>query len=325
MVPQKPDEVIPFDLTAQDRIIRGRMPTLEIIHDRFTRLFRLTASNALRKITDVTVRSTELLKFGEFLKSLSIPSYINIFRMNPLHGNALMIFETRLVFTLIDLFCGGKGKLEVKAEGRDFTEIEQQLMKRVALAALEDLKTAWHPIFPVEPQYQRNEVNPQFVAIVPHSEIVLVVTLEVDLGVKPMIITLCIPYSMIEPIRGTLNAGFHSEHDDRNNAGAKRFEVNFNHVEVDLVAQRTGNPITVQQLIDLKKGQILLSPERIDDPIDILINNKTKYRGSPIEIKGSQGVKIQKVIDIPQGTHDFLEAPVASDTPNTTDSSEKED
>ena len=119
-----PEEVVPFDLTAQDRIIRGRMPTLEIIHDRFVRLFRLTLSNALRKVVDISVRSTELIKFGEFLKTLPVPSSMNLFRMTPLRGNAILVLETRLVFTLIDLFFGGNGELEIKSEGRDFTEIE---------------------------------------------------------------------------------------------------------------------------------------------------------------------------------------------------------
>ncbi|MCH7478717.1 MAG: flagellar motor switch protein FliM, partial [SAR324 cluster bacterium] len=115
------EEVIPYDLTSQDRIIRGRMPTLEIIHDRFVRMFRLTLSSALRKVVDISVRSTELIKFGEFLKTLPVPSSLNLFRMSPLRGNAIMVLETRLVFTLIDLFFGGTGELEVKAEGRDFS------------------------------------------------------------------------------------------------------------------------------------------------------------------------------------------------------------
>ena len=111
---------VPYDLSAQDRIIRGRMPTLEIIHDRFVRMFRLTLSSALRKVVDIGVRSTELVKFGEFLKTMPIPCSLNLFRMNPLRGNGIMVLETRLVFTLIDLFFGGTGELEVRAEGRDF-------------------------------------------------------------------------------------------------------------------------------------------------------------------------------------------------------------
>ena len=112
-----PSEVVPFDLTAQDRIIRGRMPTLEIIHDRFVRMFRLSLSTSLRKVVDISVRSTELIKFGEFLKTLPVPSSMNLFRMTPLRGNAIMVLETRLVFTLIDMFFGGNGELEVDQPG----------------------------------------------------------------------------------------------------------------------------------------------------------------------------------------------------------------
>ena len=209
-----PEEVVPFDLTAQDRIIRGRMPTLEIIHDRFVRLFRLTLSNALRKVVDISVRSTELIKFGEFLKTLPVPSSMNLFRMTPLRGNAILVLETRLVFTLIDLFFGGNGELEIKSEGRDFTEIEARMIKRVTVSALEDLQSSWRPVFPVQINYTRAETNPQFVAIVPHSEIVIVVTFDVEIGRAPMAITLCVPYSMIEPIRTRLNAGFQSEQDE---------------------------------------------------------------------------------------------------------------
>ena len=196
-----PAEVISFDLTAQDRIIRGRMPTLEIIHDRFVRLFRLTLSNALRRVVDISVRSTELIKFGEFIKSLPVPTSINLFRMTPLRGNALMVFETRLVFTLVEMFFGGAGDMEAKNESRDFTEIESRMIKRVIVSGLEDLQTSWRPVFPIQVNYARTEMNPQFVSIVPHSEIVIVVTFDVEIGRAPMSITVCVPYSMIEPIR----------------------------------------------------------------------------------------------------------------------------
>jgi len=108
-----PEEVVSFDLTAQDRIIRGRMPTLEIIHDRFVRLFRLTLSNALRRVVDINVRSTELIKFGEYIKTLPVPTSMNLFRMTPLRGNAMMVFETRLVFTLVEMFFGEVAKLKL--------------------------------------------------------------------------------------------------------------------------------------------------------------------------------------------------------------------
>ena len=177
-------DAVPYDLSSQDRIVRGRMPTLEIVHDRFVRMFRLTLSSALRKVVDISVRATELVKFGEFLKTMPVPCSLNLFRMNPLRGNAIMVLETRLVFTLIDLFFGGTGEVGVRAEGRDFSAIELRMIRRVVVSALEDLQQSWRPVFPVQITYTRSEINPQFVSIVPHSEVVVVTTFDVEMGAR---------------------------------------------------------------------------------------------------------------------------------------------
>lgn len=280
-------DVIPFDLTAQDRIIRGRMPTLEIIHDRFTRLFRLTISNALRRVVDISVRSTELLKFGDFLERQTIPSSLNLFRMNPLEGNAVMVLDTRLVFQLIDLFFGGSGELEVKAEGRDFTEIEQRVVKRVVMSALEDLQIAWEPIFPVQTHYQRNEVNPNFLSIVPYSEIVVAVTFELELGLVPTTITLCIPYSMIEPISNRLNARIVSESPDNKDYSLKRKKEILKKTPLEVRSVLGEVPTSLETLKDLKEGSILMTQQRADKPMDIFLNGLLQYKAKR---EGSSGL-----------------------------------
>lgn len=294
-----PNEVVPFDLTAQDRIIRGRMPTLEIIHDRFVRLFRLTLSNALRKVVDISVRSTELIKFGEFLKTLPVPSSLNLFRMNPLRGNAIMVLETRLVFTLIDLFFGGTGELEVKAEGRDFTEIEQRMIKRVVISALEDLQSSWRPVFPIQINYTRSEVNPQFVAIVPHSEIVIVVTFDVEIGRAPMSITLCVPYSMIEPIRVKLNAGFQSEQDEKDNTWINRFKKNLDLAYVDLIVELGRMELSIKDFLSLKNGELLKLGQEVGSPLCININGVQKFDGYQGSYKGHKAVSIENLVYTP--------------------------
>ncbi len=301
-----PNEVVPFDLTAQDRIIRGRMPTLEIIHDRFVRLFRLTLSNALRKVVDISVRSTELIKFGEFLKTLPVPSSMNLFRMTPLRGNAIMVLETRLVFTLIDLFFGGTGELEVKAEGRDFTEIESRMIKRVVISALEDLQTSWRPVFPVQINYTRSEVNPQFVAIVPHSEIVIVVTFDVEIGRAPMSITLCVPYSMIEPIRTRLNAGFQSEQDEKDNTWSNRFKQNLSHTSVEVVAQLGTTQISIKDFLELQVGNMLYLEHEVRHPIDVNVNGVRKFTGFQGAYKGKKAINIQELIYVPPSVDEIL-------------------
>ena len=300
------DEIIPYDLTSQDRIIRGRMPTLEIIHDRFVRMFRLTLSSALRKVVDISVRSTELIKFGEFLKTLPVPSSLNLFRMSPLRGNAIMVIETRLVFTLIDLFFGGTGELEVKAEGRDFSAIEQKMIKRVVVSALEDLQTSWRPVFPVQITYTRSEVNPQFVAIVPHSEVVVVVTFDVEMGRAPMSITLCIPYSMIEPIRAKLNAGFQSDQNEVDTTWLNRFRTNLQMARVDLAVELGRAEIPVRKFLNLKVGDILSMEQEVDKPLNITVEGIPKFRGYQGSYKGHQAVKVTELIYNPPVVDEIL-------------------
>tara|TARA_B100000945_G_scaffold268610_1_gene229148 strand:- start:1016 stop:2020 length:1005 start_codon:yes stop_codon:yes gene_type:complete len=301
-----PEEVISFDLTAQDRIIRGRMPTLEIIHDRFVRLFRLTLSNTLRRVVDINVRSTELIKFGEFIKSLDVPTSMNLFRMTPLRGYSMLVFETRLVFSLIEMFFGGGVEAEAKTEGRDFTEIETRMIKRVIISGLEDLQTSWRPVFPVQINYSRTEVNPQFVSIVPHSEIVIVVTFDVEIGRSPMTITICVPYSMIEPIRTRLNAGFQSEQDEKDNTWSNRFKQNLQNVDVELVAKLGEMKISVRDFLNLQKDDLLYLEHETKKPITIEVNGKEKFNGLQGTYKGHKAISIEELIYEPPVTDEML-------------------
>ena len=301
-----PEAIVTFDLTAQDRIIRGRMPTLEIIHDRFVRLFRLTLSNALRRVVDISVRSTELIKFGEYIKTLPVPASMNLFRMTPLRGNAMMVFETRLVFTLVEMFFGGSGEAEIKAEGREFTEIESRMIKRVIISGLEDLQTAWRPVFPVQVNFSRTEINPQFVSIVPRSEIVIVVTFDIEVGKAPMEITVCVPYSMIEPIRTKLNAGFQSEQDEKDNTWSNRFKQNLQKVNVEVVAKLGEMNISVRDFLNLQKDDVLYLEHEVKHPISIEVNGVKKFTGFQGAYKGHKAINIDELIYEPVVVDEML-------------------
>ncbi len=301
-----PDDVVSFDLTAQDRIIRGRMPTLEIIHDRFVRLFRLTLSNTLRRVVDINVRSTELIKFGEFIKTMSVPTSMNLFRMTPLRGNAMIVFETKLVFSLVEMFFGAGVETEAKTEGRDFTEIESRMIKRVIISALEDLQTSWRPVFPVQINYSRTEINPQFVSIVPHSEIVIVVTFDIEIGRTPMAITICVPYSMIEPIRTRLNAGFQSEQDEKDNTWSNRFKQNLQNVDIELIAKLGEMNISVRDFLNLQKDDVLYLEHETKDPISVEVNGVKKFTGFQGSYKGHKAINIEELIYEPPVTDEML-------------------
>ena len=154
------DNIQPYDLTNQDRVIRGRMPILEIIYERFIRSFRVSLSNSLRKISTISMISTDLLKFGEFVNTLPIPSCMCIMRFNELRGPALLVFESKLAYAIIDSYFGGTDRPFTKIEGKEFTSIELSFMKRVMDMAIDDLEEAWAPVHKIDAQYMRTEINP---------------------------------------------------------------------------------------------------------------------------------------------------------------------
>ena len=269
-------------------------------------IFILTLSNALRRVVDISVRSTELIKFGEFIKTLPVPTSMNLFRMTPLRGNAMMVFETRLVFTLVEMFFGGAGEMETKAEGRDFTESESWMIKRVIISGLEDLQTSWRPVFPVQVNYSRTEVNPQFVSIVPHSEIVIVVTFDIEIGRAPMAITVCVPYSMIEPIRTKLNAGFQSEQDEKDNTWSNRFKQNLQKVNVEVVAKLGEMNISIRDFLNLQIDDILYLEHEVKDPISVEVNGVKKFTGFQGAYKGHKAINVDELISEPQVDDEML-------------------
>ena len=214
-------EVAPYDLTNQDRVIRGRMPTLDIIYERFIRLFRISLSNSLRKIASISIISTDLLKFGEFVNTLPIPSCMCIMRFESLRGPALLVFESKLAYALVDSYFGGTDRPYTKIEGKEFTHIELSIIKKVMDLAISDLEEAWAPVHKTKIGFVRTEVNPQYVGVVPPSDVIISTTFEVELENASGTIALVIPYSTIEPIKGKLNQSFQAETDSKDKLWTK--------------------------------------------------------------------------------------------------------
>jgi len=185
--------VVPYDLTSQDKIVRGRLPTLDIINQMFSRLFRNSFSTLMRKSADISTVSTDSLKFGEFLRSLPVPSSLHVFRMEPLRGFGLMVIESRLVFSFVDNFFGGTGASDINVLGRDFSAIETRMTRNVVQTALEDWERAWKTVHPLGCTYVRAEVNPQFAAIVPPTDVVLVIVFDIEMENSSGAVTICLP------------------------------------------------------------------------------------------------------------------------------------
>ncbi|MBW1711687.1 MAG: flagellar motor switch protein FliM [Deltaproteobacteria bacterium] len=286
------DGVIAYDLTNQDRIIRGRMPTLEIINDRFARIFRTSISAALRKVVDVSTTSIDMIKFGEFMRSLPVPTSLHIFKMDPLRGHAIMVIETRLVFNLVDSFFGGDGKSDIKIEGRDFTPIENRVTKRVVEMVLSDLEKGWKPVHEVKMVYHRSEINPQFAGIVPPTDVVVVIKFDLEMEQAAGTIIICIPYSTIEPIRNKLYAGFQSDQLEVDLEWMRRFKKQLREAEININVILGNATITGRELLALKPGDVIQLDQDASDPVIALVQGVPKFKGMPGLADGNQAMKI---------------------------------
>lgn len=295
-IPPQDGSVSQYDLTNQDRIIRGRMPTLEIINERFARLFRVSLSSILRKTVDVSMASTEMLKFGEFIKSLPVPTSLNVFKMEPLRGFSIIVVESKLVFAIIDSVFGGTGEKHVKVEGRDFSPIEQNIIKKVVISLLKDLEKAWKPVYEVDISYVRTEVNPQFAAIVPPSEVVIYISVEIELEHTSGFINICLPYSTVEPIRQRLHAGFQSDQLEVDKQWVKRFTEQMSNVVLNIDVEMGRAKIKGSDLMKLKVGDVIQLENSIDKGVTIKVEGIPKFSGEPGVCLGSNGVKINEIL-----------------------------
>jgi flagellar motor switch protein FliM len=292
-----PSAVTLYDLTSQDRIIRGRMPTLEMINEKFARLLRTTLSSLMRKVISVNAVSVNMIKFGEFLKTLPVPTSLHLFRMEPLRGNAIFIMESKIIFTLVDILFGGSGKEFFKVEGREFTSIENSLIRKVIMNALVDLEKAWQNLIDLKITYQRSEINPQFAQIVSLTDLVVVINFEIEVEYNTGIMSLCIPYSSLEPIRDKLQAGFQSEQMGVDQAWAERFKDDLCLSRVEVVIELGKSSLKGRDIVELKKGDVIVLDQDPSIPLFVLVEGIPKFLCKPGTFRGSQAVQIARIIE----------------------------
>lgn len=291
-----PSDVMTYDLTSQDRIIRGRMPTLDMTSEKFARLFRGTLSSMLRKVTSVSAVSTDMLKFGEFLKSIPVPTSMHLFKLEPLRGSGLIVVESKIIFMLVDIIFGGSGKSSFKIEGREFTAIESNIIKKVVLSALGDIEKAWQSLVELKTSYQRSEINPQFVQLVPPTDVVVVSTFEIEVEYSSGTISLCIPYATLEPLRDRLQSGYQSEQREADRNWINRFKAGMLASKVDLMARLGSTEINASEVITLKKGDVVQLTQCDTDPIDLYVEGVKKFQGRPVIFKGNQAIQLSHII-----------------------------
>lgn len=295
--PPKAGGTTKYDLFNQERIIRGRMPTMELITDRFIRRQSVVWTNLLREAVDFIVVGTQVIKFGEFLKKIPMPSSLNVFSMSPLRGNALFVMDAFLVYLIVDYFFGGKGQTHVKPEGRDFTPVQLRIVKKLLLEAFADLEKAWHAVQEIKVEYVRSESNPQFAMVVTASEIVLVVTLQVILGETTRELHIVYPYSMLEPIKEKLYSGLVSDHVDQTGDWSGRFRERLQDCPLPLTVRLGTATVTVKDVMNFSLGDVILLDQRPGDPLECYIEGHLKFQGSPGIYKGSHACRVTRIVN----------------------------
>lgn len=300
-------EIKAYDFNSQDRIVRGRMPTLEMINERFARNFRITLFNFLRRSPSITVEGIQMTKFGEYIHSLFMPSSLNLIKVKPLRGTALFVLNPKLVYSIVDSFFGGDGRFHTKIEGRDFTNTEMQVVNSILEKIFVDLKEAWQPVMDVEFEHNGSEVNPHFANIVTPTEVVVVSTIHVELDNGGGDIHVTMPYSMLEPIREQLDAGVQSDSSDFDQRWINSLREEIKTAPVEISSTLTETTISLRELNSLKVGDVI--PLDIPDVVTGDIEGIPVFRGQYGLSRGSRAIKVTEMIrhDKEQNTIKYLQ------------------
>ena len=287
-----------YDLASQERIVRGRMPTMEIINERFARNIRIGLFNFIRKSPEVSIGGIKVQKYSAFLREIVVPTNFNIVSVRPLRGSGLIVCDPNLVFAIIDALFGGAGKFHTRIEGRDFSPTEQRVILRLVDVIIQEYKKAWQGIYPLELDYQRSEMQPQFANIATPSEIVVATSFTLEIGDTSGSVHFCIPYSTLEPIRDVLYSTVQGDSAEPDRRWVNLLKQQIQSAEVELVAELAHAPATVEQLLAFKPGDFI--------ELDLNQMIEAKVDGVPVftchygTSNGKYAIKIDRLLTSPQ-------------------------
>ncbi len=246
-----------YDIASQERIVRGRMPTMEIINERFARNIRIGLFNFIRRSPEVAIGGIKVQKYSAFLREIVVPTNFNIVSVRPLRGSGLIVCDPTLVFAVIDALFGGSGKYHTRIEGRDFSPTEQRIILRLVEVVTAEYRKAWAGIYPLELEYQRSEMQPQFANVATPSEVVVATSFTLEIGDTSGTIHFCIPYSTLEPIRDVLYSTIQGDSAEPDRRWVNLLKEQIQAAEIEVVAELAHAPATVEQLLALKAGDFI--------------------------------------------------------------------
>lgn len=289
-----PSEVRPYNLATQERIVRGRMPTLEVINERFARLLRIGLFNFFRRSVEISVGPVRVSKYSDFIRNLAVPTNLNLVHMKPLRGTGLIVIDPSLAFLMVDNMFGGDGRFHTRVEGREFTQTELRIIRRVLDILFETYEKSWEPVYPVEFEYIRSEMNTQFANIATPNEVVVAITFTVELGEVGGEMHFCFPYSMLEPIKDMLSSTLQGEVLGVDKRWVRLMTQQIQAAEVEIVADLAKQKLTLHEVLDLKVGDVI--PLSITEEVDAVADNIPVMRCKYGLFNGQYALRVQKLL-----------------------------
>ncbi|UQA50543.1 flagellar motor switch protein FliM [Vibrio sp. ED002] len=291
------ESAVSFDFSSQDRIVRGRMPTLELINERFARHMRISLFNMLRKTAEVSINGVQMMKFGEYQNTLYVPTSLNMVRFRPLKGTALITMEARLVFILVENFFGGDGRFHAKIEGREFTPTERRIIQLLLKIVFEDYKEAWSPVMGVEFEYLDSEVNPSMANIVSPTEVIVVSSFHIEVDGGGGDFHVVMPYSMVEPIRELLDAGVQSDKMETDVRWSSALREEIMDCPVNFRVNLLEKDISLRDLMELQPGDVI--PIEMPEHATMFIEDLPTYRVKMGRSDDKLAVQVSEEIERP--------------------------
>ncbi|MDP3498642.1 MAG: flagellar motor switch protein FliM [Candidatus Nitrotoga sp.] len=286
--------VRPYNMGTQERIVRGRMPTMEIINERFARLFRISLFNLIRRTAEISVGPIRVQKFSEFLRNLPIPANINIVQAKPLRGNGLFIFDPNLVFLVVDNMFGGDGRFHTRVEGREFTQTEQRIIQQLLTAVFDSYNKAWQAVYALKFEFVRSELNPQFANIATPNEVVVTTTFDIEFGGLGGAFHVLTPYSMIEPLREQLYSTMQGDHMAIDKRWLRTLSKQVQSAEIELTAILGQAQITFEKVLGMRSGDFI--PLDVEDSITALVNEVPVMRCKYGVFNNQYALKVEKML-----------------------------
>ncbi|MFA5530660.1 MAG: flagellar motor switch protein FliM [Thiohalomonadaceae bacterium] len=286
-----------YDFTSEDRIVRGRMPTLEMINERFSRHFRISLFNMLRRSAEISVGGVEMMKFAEYVHTLFVPTSLNMVKVRPLRGTGLVVLDPKLVFIVVDNYFGGDGRYHAKIEGREFTPTEQRVIQMLLNLAFNDLHEAWAPVMNIDFEFMNSEVNPQFANIVSPTEVVVTSKFHIELEGGGGDLHITMPYSMLEPIREILDAGIQSDRTDTDDRWITSLREEVKGAEVELESTLASVQLSLRDILNMKPGDVI--PIEMPEQVTLRAEQVPVFRGTLGVSNENLAIKIVEQVQRP--------------------------